>query len=219
MRPPFNLRLYLVLDPRRCGGRDQTLATLQSALNGGVTMVQLHARETPKREVYTLTSDLLPMTRAHKVPLLLNSHLDVAMACGVDGVHLGQRDMAPEVARRVLGEEHLIGLTVSNAHEVETANRLADTGVIDYLSLWPVHPSSSSSGAEEKGEVPDLSTHLPIHYPTCASGGITAENVGELLQGELAKVSGVAVRRAICEAKDPEEAARALLRAMEAQSG
>jgi len=123
MRPPFNLRLYLILDPRRCGGREKTLTTLQSALSGGATMVQLHAREMAKREVYTLTSDLLPLTKAHKVPLMLNLHIDVAMACGVEGVHLEQGgDMAPEVARRVLGEELLIGLTVCNASEAETAN-------------------------------------------------------------------------------------------------
>jgi len=208
MPRPFDLSLYLVLDPVQCGGHDAALAVARAALEGGATLVQLRAPEWHKRAWLALALDLVPLTRAHGVPLVINDHVDVALAAGADGVHVGQRDLPADVARRLLGRDALIGLSVSNLAEVADANRLQ--GVIDYIGAGPVYATPTKTDASAPTGIDglaDLCAHA--RFPTVAIGGIHAHNAADVMR---AKPAGVAVVSAICKAANPREAAAALRR-------
>ncbi|AMM13654.1 thiamine-phosphate diphosphorylase [Burkholderia sp. PAMC 28687] len=202
----LDLSLYLVLDPVQCGGHAGSLAIAQAALEGGVTIVQLRAPQWHKRAWLALASDLLPITRQFAVPLIINDHIDVALACGADGVHIGQKDLPPEVARKLLGPRALIGLSVADEREVDDANPLGT--MIDYVGVGPVFDTPTK---------PDASAALGIEgvaalcarslHPTVAIGGIQLSNAGHV---KRAKPRGIAVVSAICKAADPRLAAQQL---------
>lgn len=111
MRPAFNLSLYFVLSPHLCGGHEAALRIAKQALSGGVSMMQIRAPEWHKKAILTLAKDILPMTRDHGVPLLIDDHVDVAIASGVDGVHVGQKDLPAMIARELMGENKIVGLS------------------------------------------------------------------------------------------------------------
>ena len=141
----LDLSLYLVLDPVQCGGHARALDVTRAALDGGVTIVQLRAPEWHKRAWLELALDLLPLTRRSGVPLIINDHVDVALAAGADGVHIGQNDLPPDVARKLLGPQALIGLSVSNALQVDHANTLG--AMIDYVGVGPVFDTPTKPDA------------------------------------------------------------------------
>ncbi len=133
----LDFALYLIiLDPVQCGGHARALDVTRAALDGGVTIVQLRVPEWHKRAWLNLALDLLPLTRWHGVPLIINDHVDVALAAGADGVHIGQKNLPPDVARTLFGARALIGLSVSNDTQIEHANTLG--GTIDYVGVGPV---------------------------------------------------------------------------------
>jgi thiamine-phosphate pyrophosphorylase len=206
MRESFDLSLYLVLDPDQCGGHDAAVAVTRAALKGGVTLVQLRAPAWHKRAWFDLARDLLPLTRDHGVPLVINDHVDVALAVGADGVHVGQRDLPADEARRLLGPLAIIGLSASNLAEVQDANRL--DGVIDYLGAGPVWATPTKTDASEPCGVDGLATLVErARFPTVAIGGIQAHNAADVMR---AKPAGIAVVSAICKAKNPRDAAASL---------
>jgi thiamine-phosphate pyrophosphorylase len=206
MRTSFDLSLYLVLDPVQCGGHDAAVAVTRAALKGGVTLVQLRAPEWHKRAWFDLARDLLPLTREHEVPFVINDHIDVALAVGADGVHVGQRDLPVDEARRLLGPNALIGLSASNLAEVQDANRLE--GIVDYLGAGPVWATPTKTDASTPCGVDGIATLVQrARFPTVAIGGIQTGNAADVMR---AKPAGIAVVSAICKAKNPRDAARAL---------
>ncbi|EKS68030.1 MULTISPECIES: thiamine phosphate synthase [Caballeronia] len=206
MRASFDLSLYLVLDPVQCGGHDAAVRVARAALEGGATIVQLRAPEWHKRAWFELARDLLPITRAHGVPFVVNDHVDVALAVGADGVHIGQRDLPADVARRLLGPDALIGLSVSNLDETADAAKRAD--VVDYLGAGPVYATPTKTDASTPCGIEGLAEICAAaHVPTVAIGGIQAHNAADVMR---AKPAGLAVVSAICKAADPRTAASAL---------
>jgi thiamine-phosphate pyrophosphorylase len=206
MRDSFDLSLYLVLDPVQCGGHDAALAVARAALEGGATVVQLRAPEWHKRAWLALATDLLPITRAHGVPLVIDDHVDIALAAGADGVHVGQRDLPADVARRLMGPDALIGLSVSNLAEVADANRLQ--GVVDYLGAGPVYATPTKTDASAPCGIDGLAAMCQAaRFPTVAIGGIQAHNAADVMR---AKPAGLAVVSAICKAANPRDASAAL---------
>lgn len=206
MRPAFDLSLYLVLDPVQCGGHEGSLEVARAALEGGATIVQLRAPEWHKRAWLALALDLLPVTRAFGVPLIIDDHVDIALACGADGVHVGQRDLPATLARRLLGPDALIGLSVSNAAEVDEANSLGTD--IDYLGAGPVFATPTKTDASQPcgiGGLAALVARTP--WPTVAIGGIQLHNARAVMSAHPA---GIAVVSAICRADDPRQAAAQL---------
>lgn len=202
----LDLSLYLVLDPVQCGGHARALEITQAALEGGVTIVQLRAPEWHKRAWLALALDLLPITRRFGVPLIINDHIDVALACGAEGVHIGQKDLPPEIARKLLGPRALIGLSVSNEREVDNANPL-DT-MIDYVGVGPVFDTPTKPDASAALGTQGIAALCArsIH-PTVAIGGIQLSNADDV---KRAKPGGIAVVSAICKAADPRLAAQQL---------
>ncbi|SAL64564.1 thiamine-phosphate pyrophosphorylase [Caballeronia peredens] len=206
MRASFDLSLYLVLDPVQCGGHDAALAVARAALEGGVTLVQLRAPEWHKRAWFELARELVPITRAHGVPFVINDHVDVALAAGADGVHVGQRDLPAEAARRLLGPDALIGLSVSNLAETADAAGLA--GIVDYLGAGPLYATPTKTDASAPCGIDGFAAmRAATHLPTVAIGGIQAHNAADVMR---AKPAGLAVVSAICKAANPRDAAAAL---------
>ncbi|SAK53775.1 thiamine phosphate synthase [Caballeronia ptereochthonis] len=206
MRHSFDLSLYLVLDPVQCGGHDAALGVARAALEGGATLVQLRAPEWHKRAWFDLARELLPITRAHGVPFVINDHVDVALAVGADGVHIGQRDLPAGLARRLLGPVALIGLSVSNLVEAADAQGLA--GVVDYLGAGPVYATPTKTDASAPCGIDGLAAiRAATRFPTVAIGGIQTHNAADVMR---AKPAGLAVVSAICKAADPRDAAAAL---------
>ena len=206
MRSSFDLSLYLVLDPVQCGGHEAALDVARAALDGGATVVQLRAPEWHKRAWLALALDLLPLTRAHGVPLIIDDHVDIALAAGADGVHVGQRDLPADVARRLMGPDALIGLSVSSPGEVAQANAMQ--GVVDYLGAGPVYATPTKTDASAPCGIDGLAALCAeARFPTVAIGGIQAHNAADVMR---AKPAGLAVVSAICKATNPREAAAAL---------
>ncbi|SAL72825.1 thiamine-phosphate pyrophosphorylase [Caballeronia arvi] len=206
MRAAFDLSLYLVLDPVQCGGHDAAVRVARAALEGGATLVQLRAPEWHKRAWFDLARELLPITRAHGVPFVINDHVDVALAVGADGVHIGQRDLPADITRQLLGPDALIGLSVSNLDETADADTLA--GIVDYLGAGPVYATPTKTDASTPCGIDGLAAiRAAARLPTVAIGGIQSHNAADVMR---ARPAGLAVVSTICKAADPREAAATL---------
>jgi thiamine-phosphate pyrophosphorylase len=210
----MNLAVYLVLDPVQCGGHARAVEVAREALEGGVTVLQLRAPEWRKRAWLALALDLAPLARRHGVPLIINDHLDVALAAGADGVHIGQRDLPPDVARKLLGPKALIGWSVSDARQMDEANQMGD--LIDYAGVGPVFDTPTKPDASAACGIGGLAALCSqSRRPTVAIGGIQLHNAADVMR---ARPGGLAVVSAICTAADPRDAAAQLLSISTAQS-
>ena len=200
----FDLRLYLVLDPDMTGGHEQALAVTEAALQGGISMLQLRAPTWKKGPLLALAEALLAHTRAAGVPLLINDHVDVALASGADGVHLGQADLPLAAARRLLGPQAIIGLSISQAGHLAGA----DAALADYYGIGPVYPTTTKPDADPVLGLDALHALAQQGGKPCvAIGGITLANAASVM---ASSVDGIAVVSAICAADDPRAAAAAL---------
>lgn len=208
-----DLRLYLVTDRAACLGRPLTEVVGQ-AVQGGVTLVQLREKQAGTREFVELTRGLLAVLRPLGVPLLVNDRVDVALAAGADGVHLGQTDMRYADARRILGPEAIIGLTISREADLERE----DAAAADYLGVGPVFPTRTKPDHAPPWGVEGLARAARLaRRPFVAIGAVTALSAADCVR---AGAAGVAVVSAVCGAPDPAQAARELRAAVaEGQRG
>lgn len=202
LKRSLDLSLYLVTD-RKLAGHRNLLQVVQKAIKGGVTVVQLREKDLSAREFYELgirTKELLPPD----VPLLIDDRLDLALAIGTDGLHLGQRDLPVEIARKLLGPPAIIGLSVENLSQLQAAKQLP----VDYLAISPVFSTPTKTDTGPAWGLDGLRTARELTcLPLVAIGGIDENNAASVIQ---AGADGVAVVSAICAAPDPEEAARRL---------
>ena len=198
------LKLYLVTDRPLSLGRDIE-EIVREAVEGGVTMVQLREKECPTGEFVALAKRLKALLAPLGVPLIINDRVDVALAVDADGVHVGQSDMPYEVARRLLGKEKIIGLSVENFSDLEVANTLD----VDYVGISPVYGTPTKSDTAEPFGLEGLrrAVGMSVH-PTVAIGGMNAQTIGEVM---AAGTDGVAVVSAICSAPSPRKATEELL--------
>lgn len=206
---PLSLQLYLVTDRRLSGDRG-VVETVRQALAGGVTAVQLRDHDATTRELLATARELRDLTAIAGVPFIVDDRLDVALAAGADGVHLGQSDMHPLDARRIAGHELVIGHSVSCLDEVE-AVREWPVGTVDYLGVGPVFATSTKPNAAPPLGIDGVRELLDgCELPAVAIGGIKDIHVGP---SRDAGAAGVAVVSAVCAAADPATAARKLLAA------
>ena len=202
----LDLSTYLVADPDLCGQRG-VRDTVLAAVSGGVTAVQLRDKDAPADTLHRLAAELLRALDGTGVPLLVNDRLDVALAVGAHGVHLGQDDRDVEEARSLAGPQVLIGLSVSTPDEMSAATALRH-GTVDYLGVGPVFATATKTDAQEPLGIEGLADLCRrTSLPCVAIGGIHAGNA-DAVRG--AGVDGIAVVSAICTAPDPREAAVAL---------
>ncbi|MEN9658797.1 MAG: thiamine phosphate synthase [Pseudomonadota bacterium] len=206
MKHPFDLSLYLVLDPDLCGGEQGMVATALEAVAGGVTIVQLRAPKWKKRQWVAAAQTLKNALEPLNIPLIINDHIDVALLVDAAGVHVGQQDIAPEMARQLIGANKILGLSTSNATHIHAASQ----GLVDYIGVGPVYATGTKLdaspviGLEEFAQLMQGKT-----LPAVAIGGI---GLGQVAGLRAAGADGVAVVSAICGQADPQQAARALRR-------
>ncbi|QGK69109.1 thiamine phosphate synthase [Allosaccharopolyspora coralli] len=194
--------LYLVTDTALCGHRG-VVRTVREAVDGGVTVVQVRDPAATGRELYELVVSVHEALRGTGVPLLVNDRLDVALAAGADGVHLGQSDLPVEAARAVLGQQRVLGHSVSTSEEVE-----AVPPEVDYLGVGPVVATPTKSDAADAlglDGLRDLTARTIL--PCVAIGGVHADNAAEIA---ATGVAGLCVVSEICAADDPRSAAATL---------
>lgn len=197
------LRLYLVTDRPLSLGRDIAWV-VEEAVKGGVTMVQLREKDIDTREFIELARRLQPILKSKGVPLIINDRIDVALAVDADGVHIGQSDMPYELARRLLGPDKIIGLSVETQDEVLEANALD----VDYIAASPVYSTATKTDTAPPFGLDGLrEAVLASRHPLVAIGGM---NVGTAPAVFAAGADGIAVVSAICSAPDPRKAAAAL---------
>lgn len=200
---PEQLRLYLVTDSELAGERD-IVDIVAAAVKGGVTMVQLREKQASTREFVEKGIRLKALLEPLGIPLIINDRLDVALACDADGVHIGQSDMPYSVARRMLGPDRIIGLSVENQDELKAANGLD----VDYLGISPVFktPTKTDTAPAFGLDGFELAVKASVH-PCVGIGGLNSSNVTELFARGAA---GVAVVSAIISAPDVRKAAEEL---------
>lgn len=198
--------LYLVADAGFAAGRDLP-ALAAAAVEGGVTVVQLRAKDLSARDFLSLALEVGGRLKTSGVPLVINDRVDVALACGAAGVHLGQDDMPVTAARKILGKDRLIGVSVNTLEEAMEAEKLG----ADYVGLGPVYPTATKEtdlailGPEGIARIKQV-----LGIPVVAIGGITAANAPDIAR---AGADGIAVVSAILGAADPKRAAADLRKA------
>lgn len=198
----IDLTLYLVTNRDKISD-DVFFNRIEEALEGGVSLVQLREKTASTKEMIEIATKLKDLCHKYQVPLLIDDRVDVCLASGADGVHLGSEDMDIDVARRILGDEKIIGAT---AKTVETALEKERQGA-DYLGVGAIYPTKT----KVKTVLTKLSTLRAINdeikIPSAAIGGLNETNL-DVLEGSGA--SGICVVRAIMDSEKPREVAEKL---------
>ncbi len=204
MKSNLDLSLYLVTDQLLAKGRD-IVWIVEQAVAGGVTIVQLREKDCPTGEFIVIAQKLKDLLSKRNVPLIINDRLDVALAVDADGIHIGQSDMPYAIARKILGDNKIIGLSVESIDDVKIANQLD----VDYIAISPVYDTLTKSdtntafGLKALKEAIDLSVH-----PTVAIGGMNKTTIADVIS---AGTDGVAVISAIISAEFPDRSAVELM--------
>jgi len=200
------LRLLVVTEPLPGAGRT-VLDVVRAALRGGATAIQLRDKTATARESAELARRLREETLRAGVLLFVNDRVDVALAAGADGAHLGDEDLPLSAARRIVPPGFILGASADNLADVRAA---AEAGA-DYVGVGPVFLTGSKPDAGEAigvQRIARVAAGSPI--PVVGIGGITAGNAGLVT---AAGAAGVAAIAAVMRAPDPEAAARALVAA------
>jgi len=195
--------LYFVTDRGLCGNKPLADVVLQ-AVRGGATCVQLREKEVSTRffveEALRIKALLAPL----KASLIINDRLDVALAAGADGVHVGQEDMPYEIARKLMGPKAIVGLSVETWEDVERAQELD----VDYLGVSPIFATPTKTDTKAPWGLQGLARIRAFsRHPLVGIGGLNASNAEAAV---MAGADSVAVVSAICAAQDPYAASREL---------
>ncbi len=191
--------LYFITDST--GLSEETfLARTEAALQGGITLLQIREKEKSTREYLSLAQKTHELALRWGVPLIVDDRLDVAMAIGAEGVHLGQSDMPIGLARRIAGEEMIVGAT---AKTVPQALEAYEQGA-DYLGVGAIYPTTTKvkTVLTSTETLREICRAVPI--PVNAIGGLNKDNI-HVLQG--IPIAGICVVSAIMKAADPKQAA------------
>ena len=199
----LDMSLYLVTDSTY-HTEESLLKTVEEACEGGVTLVQLREKHAGGREYLEKARKVRAITDRFGIPLIIDDRVDVAMACGAAGVHVGSSDLPVAEARRILGPDKIVGAT---AKTVEAARKAYEDGA-DYLGVGAIYPTTTKvvTIRTEVSTLDAICRAVPI--PAVAIGGLNLENLG-ILDGTL--IAGIAVVSAIMKAEDPKKAAADLL--------
>lgn len=195
--------LYFITDST--GFREEEfLYRTEEALKGGITLLQLREKEKSTREYLELAVKVHCLTQKYNVPLIIDDRLDVAIAVGAEGVHLGQSDMPIDIARNIFGKDKIIGAT---AKTVEQALEAYKNGA-DYLGVGAIYPTTTKVKTilTSTETLNKICKAVPI--PVNAIGGLNKENI-DVLKG--IDISGICVVSAIMKAESPYNAAMELM--------
>lgn len=204
--------LYLVTDRNLCGSRS-LLSIVEEAVAGGVSCIQLREKNLDSREFVAQAKALQDILQPHDIPLIINDRVDVALASGAAGVHLGQSDMHIRDARPLLGENVIIGISAESVDDAVTAEREG----ADYIGISPVFSTTTKKdiaqplGLEGVSRIREL-----VKIPLVGIGGISEQNAAEVIRYGA---DGVAVVSAIVSADSPTRAASSILQRVQQGRG
>lgn len=203
MLNPKDLLLYLCTDRVLALGRP-IAAAVEEAVTGGVTMVQLREKEASSREFYEIALALRALTCRLHVPLVIDDRLDIALAVGAEGLHIGQSDLPLPAARQLAGKNMFIGVSASTVEEALEAERNG----ADYLGVGAVYPTGSKADAGEAVGLDRLAAICAVvKIPVVGIGGVNGDNAGAVIK---AGAVGIAAISGILSQSDIKEAAREL---------
>lgn len=203
--------VYLVTDRGLCRNRSLTDVVLQ-ALRGGAACVQLREKELSTREFVEEAIAVKKLLLPYRVPLIINDRIDVALACGADGIHIGQDDMPYPAARQLLGPGAIIGLSVETWEDVETSQALD----VNYIGVSPVFATPTKTDTKEPWGLEGLRKIKAFsRHPLVAIGGINETNAKAVVE---AGAYCLAVVSAICSADNPADAAARIKSIIDATS-
>ena len=203
--------LYLVTDKDLCMGRP-VLDVVRSAVRGGVQAVQIREKSGHTRDFLELAKLLVREIQSQGVPVIINDRVDIALASGAAGVHVGQSDMPILDARNLLGERALLGLTIPNMDILKESLSLP----VQYVAVGPVFPTTTKANAAPAWGIEGMKTarayldSVNCSLPLMTIGGINAGNAKSIID---AGIDSLAVVSAICSAQSPELASREILTA------
>ena len=214
MRPSIDLRLNAIVDPERTGGH-ALIALARAVAEGGATLVQLRDKRGETRAMVETARAIKAELARLGVPFVVNDRVDVALAAGADGAHLGPDDMTAEDARRLLGPDAIIGLSIKTVGEAETL----PLELIDYAGIGGVYATisklqkSAPIGPEGFARVAGAVRRRAPNLPLCGIAGIDGSNAGAVI---AAGADGIAVISALSSTPDPAAAARGLRQIVDA---
>ena len=197
------MKLYLVTDSTGLS-EEVFLEKVRDALEGGVTLIQLREKNKTTREYMELATRVHDITKEFGVPLIIDDRIDVAMAIGAEGVHLGQSDMPIDIARKIVGDDMIIGATTKTVPQALEAYKNG----ADYLGVGAIYPTTTKvkTVLTSVDTLKEICAAVPI--PANAIGGLNKDNL-EILKGT--PIAGICVVSAIMKAEDSGKAARELL--------
>lgn len=192
--------VYLVTNRGMCRNRPLQDVVLK-AVQGGVSCVQLREKDLPTRDFIGEAVAVKKILVPFHVPLIINDRVDVALACGADGVHLGQQDMPYAMARKLMGDKVIIGLSVETWEDVEAVEKLD----VNYIGVSPIFTTPTKTDTKEPWGLAGLRKIRAFsRHPVVAIGGINASNAQAVAE---AGADCLAVVSAVCSADDPAAAA------------
>jgi len=198
----FNSKLYFITDSTGFT-EDEFLYRIEEALKGGVTLLQLREKNKTTREYINLANKVHSLTQKYNVPLIIDDRLDVAMAVNAEGVHLGQSDMPIDIARRLWGEDKIIGATAKTISQAVEAY----TNGADYLGVGAIFPTTTKvkTVITSTDTLNEICKSVPI--PVNAIGGLNINNIDVL---KNIPISGICVVSAIMKSENPRIASEEL---------
>ena len=203
----FDTKLYFITDSSNYD-REEFLARVESALQGGVTIIQLREKNRTTREYIELAAAVHEITKKYNVPLIIDDRVDVMLAVDAEGVHVGADDMPVETARKLIGPNKILGAT---AKKVEVAKAAYEAGA-DYLGVGAIYPTTTKvkTVLTSTDTLAEICKAVPIKVN--AIGGLTPDNLG-VLKG--IDIDGVCAVSAIMKADSPKDAAIKMKEAFE----
>ena len=200
-----NLDLSLYLVTNNSQDEEKFLKIIEDSLKGGVNIVQLREKTAGTLDFYNLALRVKEITQKYNVPLIINDRIDIALAIDADGVHVGQSDMPAKIARNMIGEDKILGVSAATIKEATKAQ--LDSA--DYIGVGAVYPTNTKDDASSVSKKELKEIVESVNIPVVAIGGITQENVCELRDSGI---SGISVVSAIMNAQNPKLASKNLLK-------
>ncbi len=199
--------LYAIIDSQALSGRSH-IEVASQLIQGGAKAIQLRDKLSSKSELLPIAQQLKKLCSEHGVLFIINDYLDIALATGADGLHLGQKDLPIPVARKLLPIDIILGCSVTTVDQATAA----ESSGADYIAVGSIYPTSSKVGAKVVGLERLRQIRQAVSLPLVAIGGINKDNAAEV---SAAGADAVAVISAILQAKDVAEAAREIIASFE----
>lgn len=194
----LNTKLYFITDSTNYN-EEEFLFRVEEALKGGATLLQLREKEKTTREYIELAEKVHSITKKYNVPLIIDDRVDVALAVGAEGVHVGQSDMPVCIARKLMGKDKIVGATTKT---VPQAKEAFEQGA-DYLGVGAIYPTTTKvkTVLTSVDTLKEICDSVPI--PANAIGGLNKDNI-DILKG--IPIAGICVVSAIMKAENPKQA-------------